>query len=48
MVALDNITDPAADPGAHGAVLSFLLLRILSVIGFFILGFGRSTYTTPV
>jgi hypothetical protein len=48
MVALDNITGTAADPGAPGAVFSFRLLRILSVIGFFILGFGRSTYTTPV
>ena len=32
----------------HGAVWSFFMLWILSVIGFFILGFGRSTYTKPV
>lgn len=32
----------------HGAVFSFFMLWILSVIGYFILGFGRSTYTKPV
>jgi hypothetical protein len=31
-----------------GAVFSFFMLWVLNVIGYFILGFGRSTYTKPV
>ena len=31
-----------------GGVFSFFLLWLFSVIGYFIIGFGRATYTKPV